>query len=357
MVGKMRPDSVPLQCPGSARAVCAAILMALSMLYAGPVPAQGLKVAPTPTPVAAGELAEAEPLYAAPTRADRAGRIHAAVMINGVGPYRFILDTGANTSALSPKVADDLSLHGDSNTLIIVHGVTGSATLPAVRVESLQAGDVRIAATNLPVLPGPVFGGADGILGINALQKTRIEVDFENDRVSITPSSGRRALPGYLVVPATLRKGGLLLVKGKVGKIPVQVIIDTGAERTLGNLALRTALLESARYDDEIDVTVLGATTDVSEGKYFRAPKIKIGEADLIDLPVTFGELHVFDVWGLADTPALVIGMDLLGMLRKFIVDYKRREFQLRSYDMPGADVKMNRCIASRCDSRIPSNR
>jgi hypothetical protein len=215
---------------------------------------------------------------------------------------------------------------------------------------------VRISATNLPVLPGPVFGGADGILGINALQKTRIDVDFENDRVSITPSSGRRALPGYLVVPATLRKGGLLLVKGKVGKIPVQVIIDTGAERTLGNLALRTALLESARYDDEIDVSVLGATTDVSEGKYFRAPRIKLGEADLIDLPVTFGDLHVFEVWGLTETPALVIGMDLLGMLRKFIVDYKRREFQLRSYDMPGADVRMNRCIASRCDSRIPSN-
>ena len=327
------------------------------MLAAGTASSQGLKVAPVPPPVEAGELAEAEPLYAAPTRADRSGRIHASVMINDAGPYRFILDTGANTSALAPKVADDLALHGVSNTQIIVHGVTGSATLPAVRVESMQVGEVRIPATNLPVLPGPVFGGADGILGINALQKTRIDVDFENDRVSITTSSGRRALPGYLVVPATLRKGGLLLVKGKVGKIPVQVIIDTGAERTLGNLALRTALLESARYDDEIDVSVLGATTDVSEGKYFRAPKIKLGEADLIDLPVTFGNLHVFEVWGLTDTPALVIGMDLLGMLRKFIVDYKRREFQLRSYDMPGAETKMNRCVASRCDSRIPANR
>jgi predicted aspartyl protease len=327
------------------------------MLAAGTASSQGLKVAPVPPPVEAGELAEAEPLYAAPTRADRSGRIHASVMINDSGPYRFILDTGANTSALAPKVADDLALHGVSNTQIIVHGVTGSATLPAVRVESMQVGEVRIPATNLPVLPGPVFGGADGILGINALQKTRIDVDFENDRVSITPSSGRRALPGYLVVPATLRKGGLLLVKGKVGKIPVQVIIDTGAERTLGNLALRTALLESARYDDEIDVSVLGATTDVSEGKYFRAPKITLGEAELIDLPVTFGDLHVFQVWGLADSPALVIGMDLLGMLRKFIVDYRRREFQLRSYDMPGDGTKTNRCIASRCDTRIPANR
>lgn len=357
MAGNMGGHCVLSLRPGRAQRASAAVVASFAMLAGSAAWSQGFKVAPVPLPPAADELAAPEPLYAAPTRADRAGRIHAAVMINDSGPYRFILDTGANTSALAPRVAEELGLHGVDSTLIVVHGVTGSALLPAVRVESLRAGDVRIPATNLPVLPGPVFGGADGILGINALQKTRIEVDFENDRVSITPSTGRRALPGYLVVPATLQKGGLLLVKGKVGKIPVAVIIDTGAERTLGNMALRTALIERARYDDELDVTVLGATTEVSAGKYFRAPRISIGDADLIDLPVTFGELHVFDVWGLADTPALVIGMDLLGMLRKFIVDYRRREFQLRSYDVPGAEAQLNRCIASRCDTRIPASR
>lgn len=354
MVGDMRGSRFPKPRRRWPTAAYATLVVAFTASGAW---AQGLKIAPVPEPLDPGELAAAEPLYAAPTRADRSGRIHAAVMINDLGPFRFILDTGANTSALSPAIAEELGLHGAANTQVMVHGVTGSATLPAVRVESLQAGAVRIEATNLPVLPGPVFGGADGILGINALQKTRIDVDFENDRVSITQSTGRKPLPGYLVVPAKLQKGGLLLVKGKVGKVPVDVIIDTGAERTLGNMALRTALIESARYDQEIDVTVLGATDDVSAGKYFRAPKISLGEADLVDLPVTFGDLHVFKVWGLAETPALLIGMDLLGMLRKFIVDYRRREFQLRSYDMPGAEAKFNRCVAQRCDTRIPATR
>jgi predicted aspartyl protease len=335
---------------GRAAAACAVLA-----LVAGEVGAQGLKVAPVPLPPPAGELAAPEPLYAAPTRADRAGRIHASVTINGAGPYRFILDTGANTSALAPHVAEELKLQGAGDTQIQVHGVTGSALLQAVRVESLKAGDVQLPPMNLPVLPGPVLGGADGILGINGLQATRIEVDFERDRVAIVPSTGRRAHQGVLVVPARLRKGGLLLVKGKVGKVPVQVIVDTGAEHTLGNMALRAALLERARYDDEIDVTVLGATTDVSAGTHFRAPKITIGAADLVDLPVTFGELHVFEIWGLTETPALVIGMDLLGMLRQFVVDYKRREFQLKPYDTPG--VLLNRCVAQRCDTRIPARR
>jgi predicted aspartyl protease len=314
---------------------------------------QTLQVAPVPADAAADELAAPDALYAAPTRADRSGRIHASVEINGKGPYRFILDTGANTSALTPQVAEQLGLQAADVVQLHVHGVTGSALLPAVRVESLRAGDVQMPPTSLPVLPGPVFGGADGILGISGLQRTRIEVDFVNDRVAIVPSNGRRAPYGYLTVPATLSKGGLLLVNGKVGKVPVKVIIDTGAERTLGNLALRTALIENARHDEEFDVTVLGATTDVSAGTNFRAPRITIGEADLVDLPVTFGDLHVFEIWGLTTTPTLVIGMDLLGMLQKFIIDYRRHEFQLKPYGSSG--VMLNKCVATRCDTRIPA--
>jgi predicted aspartyl protease len=303
------------------------------------------------TPSVQDELAEPEPLYAAPTRADRSGRILAAVMINGAGPYRFILDTGANSSALAPSIVEELGLQPTGATQIIVHGVTGSATLPAVRIESLQAGSVVLPPSNLPVLPGPVFGGADGILGIGGLQKTRIEVDFEKDRVTISPSTGRGPHKGYLSVRAQLRDRGLLLVKGSVGKVPVKVIVDTGAERTLGNMALRMALLERARYDDELDVKVLGATDDVSSGTHFRAPKITIGQADLVDLPVTFGELHVFKIWDLEDTPALVIGMDLLGTLQRFVVDYRRREFLIRPYGLEG--MQLNKCVAQRCDTRI----
>jgi hypothetical protein len=45
---------------------------------------------------------------------------------------------------------------------------------------------------------------------------------------------------------------------------------------------------------------------------------------------VTFGDFHVFKVWSLLDEPALVIGMDVLGTLSEFSIDYPRREFQLK---------------------------
>ncbi len=52
--------------------------------------------------------AEPEPLFATPTRLDRAGRIVAPVYINGLGPFRLVVDTGASHSTVSPELAQKL---------------------------------------------------------------------------------------------------------------------------------------------------------------------------------------------------------------------------------------------------------
>jgi predicted aspartyl protease len=291
-------------------------------------------------------------LYAAPTRADRSGRILAAVEVNGRGPFRFILDTGANSSALAPRVVEELGLPAAAG--VQVHGVTGTALLPAVNVESMRAGEVILPPAVLPVLPGDIFGDADGILGVTGMQAMRIDVDFLHDRVTIARSRDRRATGGFVTVKASLWQGGLLLVEGRVGSIPAQVIIDTGAERTMGNVPLREAILARSKRGEEFATTVFGATPDVESGTYFRAPRIAIGSAHLVDLPVTFGDLHVFDLWGLTDEPALVIGMDVLGRLERFVVDYRRREFQIKPRGTGSASIR--KCTPSTCGSRIPES-
>jgi len=193
----------------------------------------------------------------------------------------------------------------------------------------------------------------DGILGVDCLQDARVEVDFGRDRVTIARSSGRRARRGYLVVPAWLQHGGLLLVEGQVGRVPVKAILDTGAERSLGNEALRGALAISARRPQEtVSTTVIGATPQLARGESLEAPAIEIGGARLNNLTVTFGDLHVFGIWSLLDEPALLIGMDLLGSLEKFVVDYSRHEFHLKPV-ASGAAVR--HCGGSTdCASRIP---
>ena len=277
---------------------------------------------------------EPEPLYAVPTRRDRVGRVLAPVLVNGQGPFRFILDTGANRSVLSQRVltAVGLALAADGPS-IAVHGVTGTAVLPAVRLEVLQAGDLMIARDHtVPVIGQAVLADADGILGIEGLATARIDVDFRADRVTVSRSSGRdRAPSGFLTIPASLKFGGLITVPGKVGRVRVRAIIDTGAERTLGNTALRTALLKARKQASaEMVTTVFGATPEIGHGMSMVAPTIYLGEAELRGLEVTFGDLHVFRVWNLENEPAILIGMDLLGTVERLVIDYRRREVQIK---------------------------
>jgi hypothetical protein len=79
---------------------------------------------------------------------------------------------------------------------IEVHGVTGRAVLPAVELELLQAGELVLARDHtVPVLGQAVLANADGILGVEGLGSARIDIDFIEDRVTITRSSGRSARP------------------------------------------------------------------------------------------------------------------------------------------------------------------
>ncbi len=57
----------------------------------------------------------AEPRYAAPTRLDKIGRIWAPVTVNGQGPYRLVLATGASHTALTPHLAEALGVRGKSH--------------------------------------------------------------------------------------------------------------------------------------------------------------------------------------------------------------------------------------------------
>ncbi len=204
--------------------------------------------------------------------------------------------------------------------------------MPAVEIDSLAAGDLEVAKRQrVPVLPGAVLANADGILGIEGLMSSRIEIDFVNDIVRVARSSGRPPDNGMLAIPATLRNNGLLMVRGRVGRVRIKAIIDTGAEKTLGNLALRRALERVPQRPGEYVVTtVIGATPDRGEGTSQIAPSIWLGDTEVRNLEITFGDLHVFRIWNLEREPALLIGMDLLGTVERLVIDYRRREIQVQ---------------------------
>src|SRR5438105_10885337 len=83
-------------------------------------------------------------LFASPTTRDHIGRVVVPVMVNGRGPFRFIVDTGANHSTISPGLARELGLTPSLSSSIVLDGITGTAQVSFVRIERLQAGELTI---------------------------------------------------------------------------------------------------------------------------------------------------------------------------------------------------------------------
>ena len=74
---------------------------------------------------------------------------------------------------------------------------------------------------------------------------------------------------------------------------------------------------------------VIDATDQVRLGELTLSPTITLGEATISNTNITYGDFDIFRVWGLDEQPALLIGMDVLGTLAEFAIDYRRRELQL----------------------------
>jgi hypothetical protein len=270
-----------------------------------------------------------EPRYVAPTRRDQIGRIWAPVVINGRGPFRLVLDTGASHSAITALVALALGLPTDESPPVILRGVTGFATVPTIHVDSLSVGDLSVDQTYLPIVPD-ALGGAEGVLGSEGLVGKRVFIDFRHDQINIAFSRNERPGRGFYTVPFHAIGGTLVVIDAMVGDVRTKAIIDTGGQATIANLALRDALLHKRMMlRGKLD-SIIGATSDVQQGELLNTPAIDLGNIKIEDPDVTYGDLYIFKQWKMTHQPAILIGMDTLGLLDTLIIDYKRHELQMR---------------------------
>jgi hypothetical protein len=290
----------------------------------------------TPSPALPADAADAladvlveapEPRFVAPTRRDRIGRIWAPVYINGRGPFRLVLDTGASHSGVTAMVALALGIPTDQSPPVTLRGVTGSATVPTIRVDTLSVGDVAVDSPLLPIVPD-AMGGAEGVLGYEGLANKRISIDFRHDQITIAYSRRERSGRDFARIPFRSLRGQLIVVEAMVGGVRTKAIIDTGGQTTIANLALRAALGHGGKGKPD---QIIGATMVAEEGEILAMPAIEMGSIKMLDPGVTFADLYIFKQWKLTAEPAILIGMDALGVLDTLIIDYRQHELQMRT--------------------------
>src|SRR6476661_3711057 len=133
---------------------------------------------------------------------ERHDRMTVPVLLSGTGPYRFLVDTGADRTAISRDIATRLGLQtGEKASL---HSVAGVSKVTTATVPSLQVTREPVRIADAPLLDSFNMG-ADGILGVDSLRSQRVVFDFETTTMSIVPSAVPeiRDEPGTIVVRAS----------------------------------------------------------------------------------------------------------------------------------------------------------
>ena len=291
-------------------------------LHAAQLPDSAQSSAASSVPEARDSL-----LFASPTTRDHIGRVVVQATVNGKGPFRFIVDTGANHSTITPDLVRALGLKPTEAATVVLNGITGTVQVSAVTLDKLQTGDLIINGLVVPVVGTSVMAGADGIFGAAGLTEKSLSVDFQRNRVEISSRVQPAVRAEALRIHATRVTHGLMTLEMRVGRVRALAVIDTGSERTLGNLALRDALNQRRRPGTVAQVTsVYGATAQVEPGEIWRAPTISIETLRIDDVEVVYGDFHIFEVWDMRDKPTMIIGMDVLGTVGSLGIDFKNQD-------------------------------
>lgn len=289
-------------------------VLLLALVFAGAAPAQEVPE----------ETLSPEAVLLALEQAD--ARLTVPVAIGSSGPYKFIIDTGAERSVVSRELAQILRLApGRPVSLTSMTGVSrvGTVIVPDLAIRTIGKPH-RVVA---PALAARHLGAA-GLLGIDTLKDHQVSIDFEALKMAVQPSSKRnkrtRRSPDEIVVTGKSLFGQLIVTDAFYGSTRIRVVLDTGSAVTMGNSALRKRIGRRAARAEPLELTsVTGETTLAA---YTTIPDVTVGRVQFGELPVAFADVEPFRRFGLTKHPALLLGMDALRGFRRVDIDFPNRQ-------------------------------
>lgn len=206
--------------------------------------------------------------------------------INGEGPFKLVLDTGAKATKLDDDVVTSLGLRLVRKTEIHqAPGVTPTV-FEVVGIDSLALGGAVFRDCEATVLDyDEVFGGkrrCDGVLGYPVFADCLLTLDYPRERVVLKqgelPAADKREILDYE------ERDGLAGIPVVISRIPVEIIVDSGMA---GAIALAEGLedgvalaLQPAKRSD------IASQLNIREARL--SGTLRLGRHRVIEPPVYF---------------------------------------------------------------------
>ena len=261
--------------------------------------------------------------------ADIYSRMTAPIGVAGAGPFAFVVDTGANQSVISRELVARLGLKiGPAQPL---NGVAGVRMAPTT-ITDLRIANRTVTNVDMSILPAADIGG-DGMLGLDRLEGRELTLDFRGQVLRIAVAQPVPSDPAIVAVRARRRSGQLTLVDAELAGIPLVAFLDSGAQNTIGNRALRARAFPRYASDRWVETPIISVTGQTIVAEMADLPHLRIGGLSLPDWPVAFADLHTFQMWSMIDKPAILIGVDILSRFETVCLDFARNEVRFRPPD------------------------
>jgi len=278
----------------------------------------------------------ADPITELPYRIDYDGWITVSAMVNGKGPYDFIVDSGATITAVFANLSDTNAFTLADRPPIRVLGLVTANSLPAVNIGDIAVGNQRLAGHVGVVLPNwkNVERSPSGVIGLDFLTQYKVYIDADKrtirlyDRQDSAPllpdgwSKTRMRADDFASDASTLYR---ITVNMYGRRIPC--IIDLGASGTIVNYrALRRLYSgvytgQSGRKGFSTGSRLSDIFENVEISRPVRIPIIKIANAQWRQHIVHAFDAPIFEELGVHRKPFCLVGTDLMAE-HSFIFDF-----------------------------------
>ncbi len=246
------------------------------------------------------------------------GHLAVAVHVRGAGPLRFLLDTGASVSVVTPATRARLGAAARAGPRAHAKTAAGSAgrvelvDLPPVRLGGHATEGLVAAVMPLDHLAEPLGGEPAGVLGQNFFASYVVEFDLGAAHLRLYDPARAPAWDGAVPL-APLRGTGLFAVEARLepGDVPLSAVIDLGAGRSVVNLAAARAMGLDVQALREAEA-IRGASRGDVSAKTHRFARLSVGGITVEGPRLLVADLPVFRPLGLARRPAMILGFDQL---------------------------------------------
>jgi hypothetical protein len=274
-------------------------------------------------PLAPGGAVEPQPYGRQTLIVTAQGRPAAYGLVNGRGPYLFLIDTGSSQTIFSEALVKTLGLSATAKGPVTATTASGAVSSLVYAAGDITTAGITIGGMEVLTASLPKGAGADGLLGSDFLSNLTVDLDMPGKSLALYPAGSVVKPRGFVTVAARADSHQFLVMPGRCRNSRCDVYLDTAGLISVGNEPLSRLLPPPTQPNLAIDFLKLNGLDALGIKAY---PKqltgLSLGRLRWSYRDIVIAGLPVFDKLDTPSRPALFLGLDLAGK-RRIILDYK----------------------------------